>query len=645
MKNSTGYGKTVLVNAPEPWFVQGDLGDGATPGGWFIVSGTCLERTGGSTPQAVLVSSGAVVANLTLAERVTTSTGYALKYSVPSNITIGDYELYLHNGRGGTAAWVKYTNFVTSEITTVSVKSPISWPTTIINITSQSGANDDTRFTNAIAAITTAGGGIIYFPAGTYTLTKAYTLPDKLIIRGAGKNLSTIQWNLSGTLVRGNLLINQSAASFAIENITLTAGSNFFGTVVARWFTQEYGWFKNIRITASGLDITSPEYFYPAALCVRGSSNTAMEDIELDAMTAFYTLGGANYFRLTNSILHWRNQCIWVSGSNHNFLCLNNTFNTRGDANANGWSAQPNSNPGVSVNTFYAGPIAGAYTRDILWANNISTKDSPNPLPVYVGYTTDGGDGIYAGTIAGASGMTLTLSGATRNDVSYTWTGAIVQILDGTGAGQWRYVLSGATPGSSAITLDRAWDVIPDSSSYIVINNLQGRILMIDNDFAEEPLIQDYFTTIDVIKAGNKLGVSGSTMNMVNWAGHHYTGTFPAWHFQMLGNHITRGNGTSINSSNTTATSGYNGIVGSAHVMRNNTNATSNYLKLYVGSNVNTFADVVIEKNQATNIYLKGASTFQGILINNNKTSSGTASTVSPLNTGSNTLPSGVTVQ
>jgi hypothetical protein len=79
--------------------------------------------------------------------------------------------------------------------------------------------------------------------------------------------------------------------------------------------------------------------------------------------------------------------------------------------------------------------------------------------------------------------------------------------------------------------------------------------------------------------------------------------------------------------------------------MRNNTNATSNYLKLYVSSYVNTFADVLIEKNQATNIYLNGASKFQGILINNNKTSSGTASTVSPLNTGSNTLPLGVTIQ
>jgi hypothetical protein len=58
LSNGTALGQVRLVDAPDPWFVQGDQGDTAQPGGTFLVGGTCLERPGGVAPQADLVQNG-----------------------------------------------------------------------------------------------------------------------------------------------------------------------------------------------------------------------------------------------------------------------------------------------------------------------------------------------------------------------------------------------------------------------------------------------------------------------------------------------------------------------------------------------------------------------------------------------------------
>ncbi|MBK9392588.1 MAG: hypothetical protein IPN40_01415 [Uliginosibacterium sp.] len=101
-----------------------------------------------------------MIAKLPLAERVTTSTGYALRFTVPSSVAEGEYQLWLHNGRGGKAGWVRFSTFIEAPLDTVFVKKAKVWPTTVFNITSYSGTDDD-KFAAAIAAASANGGGKI----------------------------------------------------------------------------------------------------------------------------------------------------------------------------------------------------------------------------------------------------------------------------------------------------------------------------------------------------------------------------------------------------------------------------------------------------------------------------------------------------
>jgi hypothetical protein len=156
------------------------------------------------------------------------------------------------------------------------------------------------------------------------------------------------------------------------------------------------------------------------------------------------------------------------------------------------------------------------------------------------------------------------------------------------------------------LTVDRPFDVPLDATSVLTIVNTQGRLLMVDNDFSQFPLIQDYFLAIDSIKANNTLGVVGQSSTLINWTGQHYSGALPAWHTQVLGNHETPGVTLQYNSSMQVAVPGYAGVIGAAHVFRG---AVSGKASLRVGSKVGPFADVLAERNQVDTILFNANNT------------------------------------
>jgi len=649
LSNGSSQGSTRLINGPDPWFAQGDQGDTAQPGGSFTVAGTCLERPGGLAPQAALVKNGALIATLPVQERITTSLGYGLSFAVPATVPEGEYEFYLHNGRGGSAAWVKFSTFITAELGTVTVRKVSPWPSTKIDVSTQSGADDDARFANAIAAVPAAGGRI-FVPAGTYNLTTQLVLPPHTVLAGAGRTSTLLQWSADpgvALVVGKNLQTGiPDRGTFAIEDLSLQVSGDFLGHVVERTFTRELGWIKRVGILAPALWNGTAG---PTALFLRNANNTQLEELVLDADTCIFAREGVTYLRLLNSTLNWRNTNMTISARSHNLLVAGNTLNQRGTSITNGWAAMINPNPGMWYSSFYGDPwFGGPYTRDMLWTGNTSTRDETEIPPGYVGYTSDGGTGIYLGGIASASDTTLNLAGSTDkptdpsgNPLAFSWIGGIVQILDGRGAGQWRY-LTEAGPGVSTVQVDRPWDIAPDGTSTVSVANLQGRLLMIDNDFAQEPLNQDYFLALDSIKAGNKFGVNGTSTTVISWTGKHYLGTFPAWHYQFLGNQILRGTNTNLISAVQVATPGYTGVVGSGHVYRNTTNTSGSTSTLRLGSLQGPFADAVLERNQVDTVSFgkTGDSiNLSGVLVRGNLTPGGSGSAVQPAGT-----ISGVTV-
>jgi hypothetical protein len=638
----------VLVNTPDPWFVQGDMGDTATPGGYFIVAGTALERSGGLAPQAALVakSGGTLIAELQLEERITNSTGYGLRFTVPSSVPEGEYQLWLHNGRGGKAGWVRFSTFIETTLDTVVVKKAKIWPTTVFNVSSYSGSDDD-KFSAAIAAANANGGGKIYVPAGTYTLTQQLALPAYTVLAGAGRDSSLIQWDtaLTTPLVVGKTLVKGSVtrATFALEDIRLTANATtFISYVVDRSFTKERGWLKRVGIFAPVTEETVWDKS-SSAIFLRQTANTLLEDVLTDSAKGLYARDDVSYLKLSGCTFRWNLMNIWLSSQSHNFVLEGNRFEKRG--------------PHARQASFVISAFYGAkpYARDFLWANNLVTQVSTDSTPMSSGYTMDGGDGIYLGSISSTSGTVMNLASDTKSTsisgaaLKYAGLGYIAQIIDGKGAGQWRYVTQ-ATPGGRSITVDRAWGIEPDATSTLTVVNHQGRVLMIDNDYERDTQHDDYYLSVDSVKAGNKFGVQGLAMAAASWAGSHYQGTFPNWHLQYLGNRVVRGIQTLFvaNLYNEPET-GYKKDVAAAIVYRNNLNETAGTFSLRLTSDEGGAVDMLLENNQATNIVLSRwdarkkrneTTLYSGILLRNNKTASGTTSAVQTI-AG---MPDGVTI-
>ena len=625
-----------LVNAPDPWFVQGDLGDTATPGGSFTVAGTALERTGGLPPQAALVNkeTGALVKKLALAERITTSTGYALRFDVPPTVPEGDYQLWLHNGRGGKAAWVRFSTFIDAPLDTVTVKQAKVWPTTVFDISSY-GGTDDEKFAAALAETKANGGGKIYVPAGTYALTKQLALPAYTVLAGAGRDSSLIKWDVAPdvALVVGETLLKGSVtrATFALEDIRLTVNATgFIRGVVDRSFTKEYGWLKRVGIFAP---VTAETVWdkTASALVLRQTANTLLDDVLMDTPKGIYAREDVSYLKLVKSVFRWNNVNIWLSSQSHNFLMMDNRFEKRGPL-----AVQAS----LVLSAFYG---AKPYTRDMLWTGNVVTQVASDNAPMTSGYTMDGGNGIYLGGVIGVSGTRLNLASATVStdvsgkSVSYSGLGYVALIIDGRGAGQWRNVKQ-AEAGGTSLTVDRPWDVEPDVSSTLTVVNMQGRVLMIDNDYVRDTQHDDYYLALDSIKAGNRFGVDGKATAATTWAGSHYQGTFPTWHLQFLGNHVERGSATTFNANiNNDPETGYRKDVAAAHVYRNNANTSAGLFNLRLSSDVGGAADMLLENNQADNIIVRRwdakkkrdeNTDYSGVLIKGNHARSGTASTI-----------------
>lgn len=158
--------------------------------------------------------------------------------------------------------------------------------------------------------------------------------------------------------------------------------------------------------------------------------------------------------------------------------------------------------------------------------------------------TLDAGGGAYRGLLAKVAGTHLTLAAdPTPQDYApkgrhTDWKGAMVQILQGKGAGQYRRVTANA---GREWEVDRAWTIVPDAASVIAIVPFRGRNLFIGNTFEDGGAVQLYGAAHESVVAEN----TGARMDgFVVWSlDPHDWGPQPSWYCQFLDNAILEGNG------------------------------------------------------------------------------------------------------
>lgn len=112
--------------------------------------------------------------------------------------------------------------------------------------------NDTSAINTAITAVAAAGGGVLFFPPGTYMINTTINLAASVILQGAGKTATTIKL-LSGTAANTQMVTGSSIARCGLRDLTLdgnrAVNSAVTGLSGVRWETVTWSFLDHIRVT------------------------------------------------------------------------------------------------------------------------------------------------------------------------------------------------------------------------------------------------------------------------------------------------------------------------------------------------------------------------------------------------------------
>jgi hypothetical protein len=484
----------VILNLPLCWWLQGDAGGSATPGGWLRIFGKCLGATAANVGVELKDEKG--LARMLL---VAAADDWSLRVPIPPEVLPGSYTIRLHNGHGGSGAW--------SAAVPATISASAPWPTTVYNILETSGpdAVRDMRRTlvkygkpvehtaevlAALAKAKAAGGGIVYFPAGRYHLNAPLTLPPHTALKGEGMGLVTLWWgngtfNLDGGGDKG--LAKEAEAeppgsmisgpSFSIEAMSiylpLAHRTGIDGSGEVR--------LHQVRVRVDHLWALDGNK-RPEGLVARLGRNFEVSDCDIIAKGE--ALAPGEYGVITrNRIFAGKATC--PMGNSRALIVEDNQFT----------STYPTAYENIS-----------GVGQDLYYARNRHEALSAHQADF--SFTFDAGGSAYRGALTAVDGVTVTLAGDPRfppwaTEKSGLWKKAVVCVVSGKGSSQWRSVQKFS---GRSWTLSEPFAVTPDQDSQVTIVPLCGRALIVANRFEDANWVNaGYGCALDVIYAGNQL--------------------------------------------------------------------------------------------------------------------------------------------
>lgn len=184
-----GKSRIVYMNNPYIDYAVGSDGEISSPGEDVRVIGKNLAPTGKAEDiKALFVSEDKSVTETIVTE---VQSMYSISVRVPDTLTKGSYELWLHSGMGDDTAWAVPIK--------IKVDAPIrdTWPDEIFNVveygaTGEANQNATPYIINALSAVAANGGGVLYFPRGSYTIQSELYIPEKCRIIGEDAEATTI---------------------------------------------------------------------------------------------------------------------------------------------------------------------------------------------------------------------------------------------------------------------------------------------------------------------------------------------------------------------------------------------------------------------------------------------------------------------
>jgi len=521
---TVGNSSTIgLLNRPDVWWAQGDLGTNGSPGGWIRAFGRNLGWTNPvSAFRTVIRLEGPAVVTLSA-----TGDCYSAHVELPADLPPGSYSLRLHNGAGGTNAW--------SPAVPITIAQPLAWPQKVFDVTAFGARGDgvfncDQTIATAVQRARASGGGIVFFPRGRYALSNTVVIPKGIVLRGERTEWVCLAWC---DFANPPLALVQGSNSFALENLTLYANNHKHIVVSDFGGTPGAGnvFLRNVRIRGDA---------YRGRLTPEEVNRRLTNALTISTGGGDTVHVGGNNIVITGCDLYGSGRPLNLRGVRGGLISGNRLYNGRW-----GWYRLTDSDGVIFENNRVEGADlmssggtldcsgSGASSQNICFSENrfnfFNGRDAD-------AISTKGAAMAYWGSISSASGTSLTLNGQPNWTLRYNWSGGGVFILSGRGAGQYRRVVS---CNGQIVQIDRPWDVPPNTVSTLLICAVQRHYLVVGNEFADTGGIQLQAGATECIVAGNTaVRMRGFTTAGI-WDGSGYN---PNWYCQFLDNRISEGN-------------------------------------------------------------------------------------------------------
>jgi hypothetical protein len=515
-RNGDAVSNTILLNAPDPWWMLGDQGETASPGGWLRIFGKCLSLDK-EQPTAVLLRSDSGPGVQLKPIEVS---AYAVRVELPKDLTAGEYDVAVYNGFGPSGAW--------SDVGRMVIRRRQGWKTDVFNV-KDFGPDPGNALLAALKKAETNGGGVVYLPRGRYPVAGHLVIPNNTVLKGESTGLVSLYWP-DFDKPPTELLVG---VNFGLDSLSLYCQN--YKQMVDCSEKSDGVFLHHVRIRANGyFMMTEPGGTFhdrrgaakwgdcEAAVRLRGK-NFEMTDCDVYASG----MGLGTFFAKSGVIARNRffNGERGVDLENVDRIIFEDNFVS---------GASPLS-LGNFVSSFWS-----SYSRNLWYAHNHIEKVFGGDRETM---TLDAGGGAQPGPLVSADGVKLVF-GKTPVYRTYApgpladWRGAAMLIIEGKGAIQYRVATKHQ---GGAVEVDRPWTIPPDKTSKIEISPFRGHNLFVGNTIEDGGNFQLYAAAHESIVAENKGarmdGFSVWGINPHGWA------LQPTWFSQFLDNEIVEGNG------------------------------------------------------------------------------------------------------
>lgn len=524
------------LNVPTIYWTQSDGGRAASPDGWIEIFGRNIVRRAEHARLRLVAEKTGTAVHAELRD----GSFWRARFHVPADAPPGSYRLRLFNGNGGEDEW--------ADAGSVEIRTPPALFTQSFDVRAFGAIGDGTfDSTKAVVAAmdgaSRAGGGTVFFPRGRYFLSDKLNVPPGVRLKGERTDLVNLVWPDFATAPEALI---KGTRRFAVEDLTIYA-SNHLHIISGGFLNGDFQ-----APNAADMSITRVRI---RASAFRGILDAEATHKRMMQFQRAFPSGAPDAIRLSGDNVEVRDCDVLSSGNSlllfkvRDGIIAGNVFNNGRNGN---YLIKGSQRVVFEKNAIASADLQAAGGGISTVSNWLSASDSifigHNTFKAIYGWdreamTSDGPAGYYYGhALSDAPHRMTLLDQWSGYPVSPDWTGALVLVVDGRGAGQFaRIAATEQTPARSKkfVTLDRDLQTSLDASSIVTIAQAQQNYLVVGNTFEDTGVAaQSFGTALGHVFADNTATRSSGFFAI----GLNYGHMQPSWHVQILDNRIVEGN-------------------------------------------------------------------------------------------------------